>query len=233
MGNKYILTVTDLFTNYAKICAIPNKEAETLADMVFTKWICRYGFPSIIHTDGGKEFINKIAAELYSKLEIKGIHTPPAHLHFDSQVEVIKKTLAKYMKNVVDKGTLNFEWYLAPLMLCYNTSYHRTIKRSHFEHTYGMKPRLPSFPVPELSRINYGKGFVAERLQLLKKARQIAVEQSMQEGDDYKKDHNSKAKLHDLEEGDYAYLDNQLFFGEKQKICTTMDWTTPSYTNNK
>jgi hypothetical protein len=74
MDNKYILTITDTFTKYAKICAIPNKEAETVADMVFTKLICTRGCPSIIHTDGGKEFLNKIAAELYSKLDILG-HT--------------------------------------------------------------------------------------------------------------------------------------------------------------
>jgi hypothetical protein len=54
MGNKYILAITDLFTKYAKICAIPNKEAETVADILFTIWICRYGCPAISHTDGGK-----------------------------------------------------------------------------------------------------------------------------------------------------------------------------------
>jgi hypothetical protein len=54
-----------------------------------------------------------------------------------------------------------------------------------FELTYGMKPRLPTFPTPELERINYGEGFVAERLQLLKKARQIALDHSMQSGVDF------------------------------------------------
>jgi hypothetical protein len=43
MGNKYILTITDAFTKYSGIMAIPNKEAETVADAVVTKWICRYG----------------------------------------------------------------------------------------------------------------------------------------------------------------------------------------------
>jgi hypothetical protein len=56
-----------------------------------------------------------------------------------------------------------------------------------------MKLRLPSFPIPELSRVSYGEGFVAERLQLLKRPGQIAVEHSMQAGDDYKKEHNTKA----------------------------------------
>jgi hypothetical protein len=39
MGTKYVLTITDAFTKYAEICAIPNKEAETVADMLFTRWI--------------------------------------------------------------------------------------------------------------------------------------------------------------------------------------------------
>jgi hypothetical protein len=43
MGNKYILTIMDAFTKYSETVAIPNKEAETVADAVFTKWICRYG----------------------------------------------------------------------------------------------------------------------------------------------------------------------------------------------
>jgi thiaminase len=75
MGNKYILAITDAFTKYSEIVAIPNKEA----DAVFTTWICRYGCPAIIHTDGGKEFLNKIAAELYKKLDIKTTHMAPAH----------------------------------------------------------------------------------------------------------------------------------------------------------
>jgi hypothetical protein len=42
-----------------------------------------------------------------------------------------------------------------------------------------MKPRLPAFSAPDFNRINYGKRFFAVRLQLLKKARQIALEESM------------------------------------------------------
>ena len=40
-GYKYVLTMTNAFTKYAKIAAIPNKEAVTVADAVFAKWICR------------------------------------------------------------------------------------------------------------------------------------------------------------------------------------------------
>jgi hypothetical protein len=119
----------------------------------------------------------------------------------------------------VDETTLNWEWYLAPLMFCYNTSYHSTTKSTPFELTYGMKPRLPSLPIPELQRISYGEGFVSERLQLLKKAREIALEDSFKAGNSYKEAHDKKASGHNLQEGDYAYLDNQLFLGKNKKLA--------------
>jgi hypothetical protein len=60
MRNKYVLTITDPFNKYAEILAIPNKEAETVSDMVFAKWICSYGCPSIIYIDGEKNSLTKL-----------------------------------------------------------------------------------------------------------------------------------------------------------------------------
>jgi hypothetical protein len=37
MGNKYILRMADAFTKYVEIFAIPNKEAVTVADVIFYK----------------------------------------------------------------------------------------------------------------------------------------------------------------------------------------------------
>ena len=82
-----------------------------------------------------------------------------------------------------------------------------------------MKPRLPSLPVPELTRISYGEGFVAKRLQILKKAGEIVLNNSMQAGDKYKAAHDVKATQHGLKEGDFAYLDNQLFLGKNKKFA--------------
>jgi hypothetical protein len=143
----------------------------------------------------------------------------PAHPQCNSQAEVLNKSLAKFLKNVVNETTLNWEWYLAPLMFCYNTSYHTTTRSTPFELTYGMKPRLPSLPIPELQRISYGEGFVSERLQILKKAREVALANSFKAGDTFKEAHDRKASQHNLKEGDYAYLDNQLFLGKNKKLA--------------
>jgi hypothetical protein len=57
--------------------------------------------------DRGKEFLNKIAAELYTKVKIKVTHTSPAPPQCNSQAEVFNKTLLKFMKTVVDDNTLD------------------------------------------------------------------------------------------------------------------------------
>jgi hypothetical protein len=67
-----------------------------------------------------------------------------------------------------------------------------------------MKPRLPSLLIQ------------AERLHILKKAREIATDNSIEAGDLHKKVLDKKAKLHVLKEGDIAYLHNQLFLGENK-----------------
>jgi hypothetical protein len=137
--------------------------------------------------------LNKIAAELYQKLDIKKTHTAPAHPQCNSQAEVFNKSLAKILKNVVDETTLNWEWYLAPLIFCYNRSYHSTTRSTPYELTYGMKPRFTSLPIPELQRISYGEGFVSERLQILKKARKVSLANSFKVGDTYKEAHDKKS----------------------------------------
>ena len=62
-----------------------------------------------------------------------------------------------------------------------------------------MKPRLPSFPVKELQRINYGEGFVAERMQLLQQARRIAEQDSGEASEKYKEQHDRTAEEHNFE----------------------------------
>jgi hypothetical protein len=59
---------------------------------------------------------------------------------------------------------------------------------------------------------------VAKRLQLLKKGRDIALEQSMQAGYTNKNNHDAKASLQNLKEGEYTYLDNQLFLGKTKNL---------------
>ncbi|PIO59320.1 hypothetical protein TELCIR_19220 [Teladorsagia circumcincta] len=42
-GNRYIVTIIDQFTKHLGAYAVPNKKAETIAEVLFSKWICEQG----------------------------------------------------------------------------------------------------------------------------------------------------------------------------------------------
>ena len=41
-GKRYILCVTDAFSKYAELVAMPEKSAITLVSALFSKWLCRW-----------------------------------------------------------------------------------------------------------------------------------------------------------------------------------------------
>jgi hypothetical protein len=106
-NKKYVLCITDAFTKYAVVTPIQNKNAETVADAIFKEWFCKFGIPAQIHTDGGKEFVNKLSAEIMELMNLLHTRTLPAHPQCNSQVEVFNKTVKKYLASFVDDTALN------------------------------------------------------------------------------------------------------------------------------
>ena len=225
-NKKYILCITDAFTKHAEVVAIENKQADTVAMEIFTKWICRFGTPIQIHSDGGKEFCNTLATELFEKLQIKHTKTSPAHPQCNSQVEVFNKTVAKYLASFVDKLTLDWEQYLPMLMFSYNTSYHSTIMTTPFELLFGMKPRIPSLPHQDVQRVHYGESFASERLLELQKARQIAQQNIQTKTEHVKTQFDQKASAHNFKIGDLVLFSEHNFQGRNKKLAPK--WLGPA-----
>jgi len=51
---KFMSCITDAFTKYAVVTSIQNKNAKTVADVIFKEWFCKFGIAAQIYTDGGK-----------------------------------------------------------------------------------------------------------------------------------------------------------------------------------
>ncbi len=59
--HKYTLCITHAFTKYTLVMAVRNNEAKMVAKAIFSEWLCKFRIPVQIHTDGGKEFVNKLS----------------------------------------------------------------------------------------------------------------------------------------------------------------------------
>ena len=218
-GKKYILVMTDAFTKYVELVAVPDKEAKTVTSAILHKWICRFGLPMEIFSDMGGEFKNKLSEQLYEMLGTSHRTTSPRHPQCNAQVEIANKTIAKYLASFVDKSTLDWELYLAPLMLYYNTSHHRSIKTSPFFLTFGIEPRLPNFPEPELRRKFYGESDSDEMKLRLMLARKTALENNMEVTEKAKEYTDSKMKPVAYQPNQYVLLDEHNFLGKNTKLA--------------
>jgi hypothetical protein len=144
--------------------------------------------------------------------------TAAHHPQCNSQAEVCNKTIAKYLNSFVDKSTLDWEQYIAPLMFSYNTSFHRSVKNTPFFLTYGIEPRLPSFPNPDLRERFYGESSAAEMFQRLQFARQTAVENNLDSTGKYSEYFNKSAKPHSFVINQMVLLEEYNFLGRNQNL---------------
>jgi hypothetical protein len=67
-GNKYIMVLTDHFTKYVEVLAVPNQLAEDCALKIANEFVSRWGMPLKIHTDQGSTFESKNCV-LYFRLK--------------------------------------------------------------------------------------------------------------------------------------------------------------------
>jgi hypothetical protein len=88
-NKKFILCITDSFTKYAVVTSIQNKNAETVSDAIFKEWFCKFGIQN--HTDRGKEFVNKLSAEMMELMNVSYTQTSPVQLTSGSVQQNSKK----------------------------------------------------------------------------------------------------------------------------------------------
>ena len=145
-GMKYVCVITDAFSKITELCAIPNKQADTVAKCFFERWICRYSVPQILVSDNGKEFANELFKELSTLLGFKHQKTTSYHPQSNSSAESFNRTMKAYLRAMLDNDSTH-DWVsqLPMLQLAYNCHVHKSTLESPFWVTYHFDPRLPTF----------------------------------------------------------------------------------------
>jgi hypothetical protein len=84
-------------TKYVELVVLPIKEVTTVADAIFSKWICHFGMPLDLVTDQGKKLCAKLRDDLFKRLGTIHLTTSSHHPQCNSQAEEANKTIAKYL----------------------------------------------------------------------------------------------------------------------------------------
>lgn len=141
--NEYIMVIGDYFTKWKEAFALQDHTAQTVADVLITEFICRYGTPYRIHTDQGREFESQLFSEIGTKLEIYKtritIYRPPS----DGMVERLNRTLQQMRSLSVNKHRTDWDDHLPYVMMAYSAAIHDSTKCSQHFLMLGRETEFP------------------------------------------------------------------------------------------
>uniref|UniRef100_A0A8R1EXY8 RNA-directed DNA polymerase n=1 Tax=Caenorhabditis japonica TaxID=281687 RepID=A0A8R1EXY8_CAEJA len=148
-GNRYILTIIDLFSRYAGAIAISDKSAETVARAFLENWMLKEGrIPKAVLTDQGLEFANATFEKIAKMSNIQLIRTKGYHSRMNGAVERFNRTIQTVLKKIT---IIPSEWdeKLPYAIFAYNSCrYEATGESPHFL-MYGRDARIPMKSDPE------------------------------------------------------------------------------------
>jgi hypothetical protein len=166
-GCKYVLTMVDQFTRWVELIPLTNQKAHVVAHTIFDEWFCRYGCPSIMVSDRGKNFLSILVKHISAICHVKRIKTSSFHPSANGINERRNKVIIDILRRLLVDQPHLWNRYIASVAYVVRTMTCSSTNMSPFELTFGRKPVMPidlDMPVPD----NTAKK-VMEQIQILQR----------------------------------------------------------------
>ena len=148
-GMRYLLTIVDRYSRWMEAIPLPSMTARDCADALIRHWISRFGVPSDITTDQGRQFCSSLWQELHKSLGIKSLRTTSYHPQANGMVERLHRTLKERLMACAPAS----DWMstLPLVLLGLRSSVREDSGTSPAELVFGTVLRLPGQMLPEVS----------------------------------------------------------------------------------
>ena len=103
---RYLLVLVDTFSGWVETFPTTNKKAHTVAQILLTKIIPRFGQPSSLQSDEGPEFTSKVTQQLVQFLQIPW----KFHILYRHQSSGKVESMNRKIKETLTKLTLEVIW---------------------------------------------------------------------------------------------------------------------------
>lgn len=168
----YVLTLQCELTKYVEAYPLVSKKSEEVAKTFVNNFILRYGVPTEIATDRGKEFLSEIFQEVCKLLNIKQLNSTAYHHQSLGALEVTHKNLNAFLRIQTDNHPELWSKWIPFWSFAYNTTVHSETGFTPYELVFGKKCSLPSNLSKDLEPLYNFENYPCElkyRLQLSQK----------------------------------------------------------------
>lgn len=140
-GYSYILTMVDRFTRWVEAKTMPDMSAETVAKAFVDSWVQRYGCPSTLISDRGRQFESCLMRSITRILGITHLRTTSYHPQCNGMVERLHRQLKAAI--MAHKDTAHWSETLPIILLGFRNGWKEDLKATSAELVYGTQLRLP------------------------------------------------------------------------------------------
>lgn len=137
--NNYFLVMVDSCTRFCLIRPIPNKEAATVTQQLIHIF-SDFGYPSVLVSDNGTEFRNKISKLLAEAMGIDHRFITPLKPNTNGLAERYVQSVKKLLAKATDGTGHDWDYYVPSVQFAINNRISKRLQSSPFSLMFARKP---------------------------------------------------------------------------------------------
>jgi len=226
-GNEFIVTIVDIFTKWAEAIPVRTHIAPVVAKVLLDHIISRFGTPSKILSDQGREFESNLFQELCSKLEIHKVRSSPYTPSTNGCVERFHRTLNSMLAKVITDNQRDWDDRLSAVMAAYRSARHESTGFSPNFLVFGHENRAPIDLIlgpileesEEVQNRTYDE-FVEQQLSIYQEAYQVAREHLGNAAQRRKTDYDQHVRSVEFQVGEWVW-----YYYPRRYVQRSPKWT--------
>ena len=140
--NRFVLMIVDMATRWVEAIPLRDITSERICNSLLSVFT-RYGFPSVILSDNGTQFVSQITNAFNRMLEISQVFSARYHPQSNGCIERLNQTIKLMLKKVTVDKPAEWDIYLPMVLFAYRSSIHQSTGFTPFEMLFGKNPKTP------------------------------------------------------------------------------------------